>query len=53
MISTRRQEYVTRDTRDLPVDQQEKRTTFKVNIVELWKDGDYLTEDEINDDVPF
>ena len=53
MITTRRQEYVTRDTRDLPIDQQEKRTTFKVNNVETWQEGEYLTQDDLDDDVPF
>ena len=53
MITTRRQEYVTRDTRDLPIDQQEKRTTFKVNTVEAWQEGEYLTQDDLDDDVPF
>ena len=53
LVTTRRQEYVTKETRDLPIDQQEKRATFKVNTVTLWEDGDVLTQDELDDDVPF
>ena len=53
LVTTRRQEYVTKETRDLPPDQQEKRATFKVNTVTLWEDGDVLTQDELDDDVPF
>ena len=53
LVTTRRQEYVTKETRDLPTDQQEKRATFKVNTVTLWEDGDVLTQDELDDNVPF
>ena len=53
MVTTRKQEYVTKETRDLPVDQQEKRATFKVNTITAWEDGEFLSEDELDDDVPF
>ena len=53
MVTTRKQEYVTKETRDLPVDQQEKRATFKVNTITIWEEGEVLTQDEIDDDVPF
>jgi len=53
MVTTRKQEYVTKETRDLPVDQQEKRATFKVNTITTWEDGEFLSEDELDDDVPF
>ena len=52
-VTTKRQEYVTKETRDLPVDQQEKRATFKVNTVTKWEDGEVLTVEELDDDVPF
>ena len=52
-VTTKRQEYVTKETRDLPVDQQEKRATFKVNTVVKWEDGEVLTVEELDDDVPF
>ena len=53
MVTTRKQEYVTKETRDLPVDQQEKRSTFKVNTITTWEEGEVLTQDELDDDVPF
>ena len=53
MVTTRRQEYVTKETRDLPLDQQEKRSTFKVNDVVKWEDGEVLSTEELDDDVPF
>jgi hypothetical protein len=53
MVTTRKQEYVTKETRDLPEDQQEKRSTFKVNTITTWEDGEVLTQEEIDDDVPF
>ena len=53
MVTTKKQEYVTKETRDLPVDQQEKRSTFKVNTITIWEEGEVLTQDEIEDDVPF
>ena len=53
MVTTKKQEYVTKDTRDLPLDQQEKRSTFKVNTVTTWAEGEVLSQDELDDDVPF
>ena len=53
MVTTRKQEYVTKETRDLPQDQQEKRSTFKVNTITTWEEGEVLTQDELDDDVPF
>ena len=53
LVNLQRQEYVTKETRDLPVDQQEKRSTFKVSTLQPWEDGDVLTLDELEDDVPF
>ena len=52
-ITLKRQEYVTKETRDLPIEQQEKRSTFKVNTVELWDGGEQLSVDEMDEDVPF
>tara|TARA_R110000764_G_scaffold53437_2_gene116426 strand:+ start:393 stop:1016 length:624 start_codon:yes stop_codon:yes gene_type:complete len=53
MVTTRKQEYVTKETRDLPIDQQKKRATFKVNTLTLWEGGDTLSQDDIDNDVPF
>jgi len=52
-ITVKRQEYVTADTKHLPFDEQEKRTTFKVSEVKKWENGPTLTTDELEDDVPF
>tara|TARA_R110001592_G_scaffold71013_4_gene217276 strand:+ start:1893 stop:2522 length:630 start_codon:yes stop_codon:yes gene_type:complete len=52
-ITLEKHSYVTRDTKDLPVDQQEKRTTLKAKEVVLWEDGEKLSQDEVDDDVPF
>tara|TARA_R100001594_G_C4043137_1_gene263617 strand:- start:1582 stop:2202 length:621 start_codon:yes stop_codon:yes gene_type:complete len=52
-VNLKRQEYVTKETKDLPIDQQEKRSTFKVSGVEPWEDGEVMSEAELDDDVPF
>tara|TARA_Y100000593_G_C4268012_1_gene315835 strand:+ start:371 stop:991 length:621 start_codon:yes stop_codon:yes gene_type:complete len=53
LVNLKRQEYVTKETKDLPVDQQEKRSTFKVGSIQPWDDGEVLTLEELDDDVPF
>ena len=45
--------YVTRDTKDLPVEQQEKRSLLKANEVTSWEDGERISQEELDDDVPF
>ena len=45
--------YVTKDTRDLPHDQQERRSLLKANEVKLWEGGERISQEEIDDDVPF
>ena len=52
-VTVKRQEYVTKETKDLPFEQQEKRSTFKVADVELWEAGPTLSEEELGEDVPF
>ena len=52
-ITIKKHEFVTTETKHLPYDQQEKRSTFKVNSVVTWADGQQLSMDEIEDDVPF
>ena len=52
-VTIKKQEYITKDTQHLPKDQQEKRSSFKVNTLELWSDGEQLSQDEMDDDVPF
>ena len=53
MVTTKKQEYVTKETRDLPLDQQVKRATFKVNTITEWAEGQHLSQDDLDDDVPF
>ena len=45
--------YVTKDTKDLPVDQQERKFVLKAKEVTLWKGGEKLSQDEMDDDIPF
>ena len=53
LVNVKRQSYVTKETRDMPVDQQEKRFTFKVATIDKWDDGEVLSIEELDDDVPF
>ena len=53
MVNVKRQEFVTYETKHLPPDQQERRSTFKVFSVSLWEDGQTLESDELEEDVPF
>ena len=53
LVTVKRQEYVTKETKDLPFEQQEKRSTFKVADMELWENGPTLSQDELEEDVPF
>ena len=53
LITVKRHEYVTSDTKHLPPDQQERRSTFKVTNVNLWEDGTAIDPVELEDDVPF
>jgi|TARA_R110000824_G_scaffold398342_1_gene602311 hypothetical protein len=53
LIDIKRQDYVTSDTKHLPPEQQEWRTSFKVNNVKTWLNGPALSVDEIDGDVPF
>ena len=53
MVTVKRQEFVTYETKHLPPDQQVRRSTFKVFNVNLWEDGQTLESDELEEDVPF
>jgi hypothetical protein len=52
-VTIKRHEFVTSETKNLPYDQQEKRSTFKVNNVKTWSDGYQISMEEMDDDVPF
>ncbi len=53
MVTLKRQEFVTYETKHLPPEQQERRSTFKVTNVNLWKDGQEIASEELEEDVPF
>jgi len=53
IVDVKRQEYVTSDTKHLPPEQQEWRTSFKVMSLKPWEDGEKLSGDEVDGDVPF
>ena len=53
LITVKRHEFVTSETKHLPPDQQERRSTFKVNNITPWKGGQQLAAAELESDVPF
>jgi hypothetical protein len=53
MVTVKRHEFVTYETKHLSPDQQVRRSTFKVTNVNLWEDGQTLESDELEEDVPF
>ena len=53
MVTVKKSQYVTKETKDLPVSEQIKRTTFKVAVVDKWNGGKDISQDELDDDVPF
>jgi hypothetical protein len=53
IIDLQREEYITSDTKHLPPEQQEKRTTFKVKNISSWPEGVEVKADELDGDVPF
>jgi len=53
MVTIKRHEFVTSETKNLPYDQQERRSTFKVSNVVLWSDGTPLAPEELAEDIPF
>ena len=53
MVTIKRHEFITSETKNLPHDQQERRSTFKVSDLVLWKDGTALDPEELAEDIPF
>jgi hypothetical protein len=53
IVTVKRTEYVTSETKHLPPDQQDRRSAFKVSNVVLWKEGNTLDAEELTEDVPF
>jgi len=52
-VTLKREEYVTAATKHLPANEQERRSVFKVNTIKAWEDGESITVEEMDDDVPF
>ena len=53
IITVKKHEFVTSETKHLPPDQQERRSTFKVNKLSTWEGGESLDAAELESDVPF
>lgn len=53
IVTLNKHEFITSETKNLPSEQQEKRTTFKVKALQMWKDGPEISADELEEDIPF
>ena len=53
LITLKAETYITKDTRDLPEEQREERTAWKVDKVNLWADGQEISKEEMEEDLPF
>ena len=53
MVNVKRQSYITKETRDLPPAEQERRNIFRVTNIEKWHEGKTISADELSGDVPF
>ena len=47
------EKYVTRNTKHLPEAEQDWRTAWKVDRIDKWPDGQTLSADEVEGDIPF
>ena len=53
MVDVKRQSYITKETRDLPPAEQERRNIFRVTNIDKWHEGKTISADELSGDVPF
>jgi|TARA_R100000084_G_scaffold83523_1_gene39065 hypothetical protein len=53
IVRLKKETYVTSNTKHLPPNEQDVRTTFKVSSVNTWDGGKDITADELDADVPF
>lgn len=53
IVRLKKETYVTSNTKHLPPNEQDVRTTFKVSSVNTWNGGTDITADELDADVPF
>ena len=52
-IVLKREEYITAATKHLPPNEQERRSVFKVQTIKAWEGGESISQEEMDDDVPF
>jgi len=52
-IVLKREEYTTKATQHLPPNEQERRSVFKVQTIKAWEGGESISQEEMDDDVPF
>lgn len=53
IVKLKKETYVTSNTKHLPPNEQDVRSTFKVSSVNTWDGGTDITADELDADVPF
>ena len=53
IVRLKKETYVTSNTKHLPPNEQDVRSTFKVSSVNTWDGGTDITADELDADVPF
>ena len=53
IVRLKKETYVTSNTKHLPPNEQDVRSTFKVSSVNTWDGGKDITADELDADVPF
>ena len=53
LITIKRNEFITSETKHLPHDQQERRSFLRVSTIDDWEEGVVLETEELDSDVPF
>ena len=53
LVRLNQERFVTKDTRDLPKQQQEWRSVWKVKDSQLWAEGNPKSSEELEADLPF
>jgi len=53
LVRLKKETYVTSQTKHLPPNEQDVRSTFKVSSVKIWEGGADVSADELDSDVPF
>ena len=53
LVDLQRTSYITPDTRNLAPEQQVRKESMKVMSLSTWPDGQDISKDELEEDVPF